>query len=134
MASRGLSPVGRIDAMPSRVMALLLCFVLLWTSLGVSAAPPAAAPDCAAPGHAILEAADLAVPDDGAPTYPRVDGLPSPVLGDASAETPGLLPTPPTTRDQSLVMAPPRPRLSLGTPTPFLAGPLRPPCGVSFAG
>ena len=78
----GMAPVDRIAAMPARVMALLLCVVLLWTGLGASAAPQAAVHDASAvPSAVVVDLQNPAPSDDSPPAPPQTDGLPSVVLG-----------------------------------------------------
>jgi hypothetical protein len=116
--------------MSSRVVALLLAFVLLWSGLGSIEVPRAAAQ-----APAIVGLADGGSPAaaEGTVEQHHLDDLPSQALIDPPAETPGLLSSPLAPSAHALVMAQPRTLASAELRPPFLAGPLRPPCGT-FAG
>jgi hypothetical protein len=98
--------------MPSRVIAFFLAFVLFWSGLSTIEAPSA-----------------LTQPSsDGSLEDHHLDDQPLQAQGDPAAETPGLLPAPLRPTSQALATGQPHTFVSAATRSPFLAGPLRPPC------
>jgi hypothetical protein len=115
--------------MPSRVIALLLAFVLLWSGLSTIEVPRMFATTS-------TEHQQTGGPEagsDGSVEQHHLDGLPSQAHVDTASETPGLLQAPLEARTLSLLMARPRTLASTEAGPPFLAGPLRPPCSNAFA-
>lgn len=116
--------------MPSRVIALLFAVVLLWSGLNTNEAPRGFAQPLAEQLHA----GDLEAGHEGSVEHHHLDDLPWQAQSDPPTEPPGLLPMP---------LRGIAPRVSLGhplyarcatAPSPFLEGPLRPPCSAGFAG
>jgi hypothetical protein len=64
----------------------------------------------------------------------HLDDLPLQAQSDPSAETPGLLPGPLMPGIQSPVMAQLHTLVPAAAKSPFLAGPMRPPCVAALAG
>jgi len=116
------------------VIALVLSFVLLWSGLSTIEAPRVLAQPSPEQGHAFVHAGGQAAGHEGSVEHHHLDDLPSLAQSDPAAESPGLLPTPLTPSATSVVMAQPRAFASAEAELPFLAGPLRPPCGAALAG
>lgn len=119
--------------MPTRVIALFLAFVLLWSGLSTIEAPRAFAPSHEQQ-HAIAHAGGQAAAHEGSVEQHHLDDLPSQAQNDPPTETPGLLPAPLKPGAPSMVMAQPHTFVSAATGSPFLAGPLRPPCRTALTG
>jgi hypothetical protein len=119
--------------MAFRVIAVLLAVVLLWSGLNTfeTEGTPAQATQehlaAASPSDAPLPAAP-----EGTAAH-HLDELPAQAWGDPSTETPALLPTRLAPRSALMALAVPRALASAGVATPFLAGPLRPPCRAALA-
>lgn len=120
--------------MPSRVIALFLAVVLFWSGLSTIEAPNASAQPLTEQQHAIAHAGGSADLHDGSVEDHHLDDLPSQAQGDPSAETPGLLPAPLRPTSPSMATAQPHTFVSTAAASPFLAGPLRPPCSEALAG
>jgi hypothetical protein len=120
--------------MPLRVIALVLAVVLLWSGLGAIEVPRLLAQPSPEQQHAIVHAGGQVAEHEGSVEHHHLDDQPSQAQSDPSSETPGLLPAIPTPRAPSVVMARPRTFASAVARPPFLAGPLRPPCGAALAG
>ena len=120
--------------MPSRVIALLLAVVLLWSGLNTIEAPRVFAQPSPEQRQADVLAGGLAAGREGSVEHHHLDDLPSQALSDPPIETPGLLPGPLTRSAPALAMARPRTFASAAVGPPFLAGPLRPTCGAALAG
>jgi hypothetical protein len=121
-------------AMPSRVIAFFLAVVLFWSGLSTIEAPSALAQPSPEHQHAIAHAGGGAATNEGSVEHHHLDDLPSQAQNDTAPETPGLLPAAPPPSFAGLPMAEPRTMTLAGTASPFLAGPLRPPCGSACAG
>jgi hypothetical protein len=117
-----------------RVIALVLAVVLLWSGLGTIEAPRFLAQPSPGQQHAVVHAGGQVAEHEGSVEHHHLDDLPSQAQGDPSNETPGLLPAIPTPRAPSVVMSRPRTLASAEAAPPFLAAPLRPPCGAAHAG
>jgi hypothetical protein len=120
--------------MPIRVIALFLAFILLWSGLNTTEAPRAFAQPSPEQKFAIVHAGGVAAEREGSVEHHHLDDLPSQAQCDPPIETPGLLPAPLTRSTPSVAMAQPRSLASAEVGPPFLAGPLRPPCGAALAG
>ena len=114
-----------------RVIALLLAVVLFWSGLGTLEAPSALAQPST---DQIAHPGGPAGLNDGSVEDHHLDDLPSQAHSDPSAETPGLLAAPLASMAPALVMATPRTFVSAVAGPPYLAGPLRPPCGEAIKG
>jgi len=120
--------------MPSRVIALFLAVVLFWSGLSTIEAPSALAQPSPEQRHAIAHAGGSAATTEGSVEHHHLDDLPSQAQNDPPPETPGLLPAALPPGFPGLPMAEPRTMALAGTASPFLAGPLRPPCGSACLG
>jgi hypothetical protein len=120
--------------MPTRVVALLLALVLLWSGFSTVEAPRVLAQATSGLAPAIVDGLGQAAQHEGSVEHHHLDDLPSQAQNDAPTESPGLLPAVPTTRTLSGVRVQPRTWVSAEAGPPFLAGPLRPPCRGAFAG
>ena len=123
-----------IARMPSRVIAFLLAFVLFWSGLSTIEAPSALAQPSPEQSYALSHSGAQHSLDDGSVEDHHLDDQPLQAQGDPAAETPGLLPAPLMPSSQSLATAQPHTFVSAAIRSPFLAGPLRPPCCEAFAG
>lgn len=121
-------------AMPTRVIALFLAFVLLWSGFSTIEAPLVVAPSSPEQQHAIAHAGGPAAAHEGSVEHHHLDDLPSQAQSDPQTETPALLPAPLVPGVQTLVMARPRTIVAAQARSPFLDGPLRPPCRTALAG
>ncbi len=120
--------------MPSRVIAFFLAFVLFWSGLSTIEGPGALAQPSPEQQHALAHSGAQHGLDDGSVEDHHLDDQPLQVQGDPAAETPGLLPAPLRPTSQALATAQPHTFVSAATRSPFLAGPLRPPCCEALAG
>ena len=121
--------------MPTRFIALLLAFVLLWSGLSTIEAPAVLASSSPEQGLAIVHAeGGQAAAHESSIEHHHLDDLPSQAKSDSPPETPGLLLAPLLPSAQRMVMAQPHPFASVETGPPFLGGPLRPPCCAALAG
>jgi len=118
--------------MPTRVTALFLAFVLLWTGLSTIETSAVASPPPELQ-HLIADAGGLAVAHEGSVEHHHLDDLPSQAQSDPPTETPGLPPSPLAPSAQCLEMAQPRTFVPAAAGPPFLDGPLRPPCCRALA-
>jgi uncharacterized iron-regulated membrane protein len=115
--------------MVSRVIALLVAVALLWSGLStLELMRPVAQPSAGQWQHASAEPGGRAAGQDGSVEHHHLDDLPSQPQNDPPSESPGLLPAVPEHRGQALAMSKPLATLRAGARSPFLAGPLRPPC------
>ena len=119
--------------MPSRVIAFILAFVLFWSGLSTFEAPRALAQPSLEQQDALAHAVGQPNLDDGSVEDHHLDDLPLQVQGEPSAETPGLLPAPLGPGIQPLATVQPQAFVLAAAVSPFLAGPLRPPCGEALA-
>lgn len=120
--------------MPLRVIALFLAFVLLWSGVSTIEAPRPFAPTSPEQQHAIAPADSQGAAHDGSVDDHHLDDLPAQAQNDSPPETLGLLPLSLTPRFHGGPLAQPRALASVVLAPPFLAGPLRPPCGAALAG
>jgi hypothetical protein len=120
--------------MPSRVLAFLLAVVLLWSGLNTVEAPHVFASPAPEQVLVIAAGGSPSAPAEGSVEHHHLDDLPSQVQTELPPETPGLLPASPAPGAPRLVMALPHPFASAEAVSPFLAGPLRPPCSGALAG
>ena len=118
--------------MPSRVLALFLAVVLLWSGLSTIEPLRSSAPASPAQQHMLVDAGGPAALADGSVEDHHLDDLPSQAQGDATSETTGLLPTPLKAGIPSLAMARSQTFQLTVMRGPFLAGPLRPPCRANL--
>jgi hypothetical protein len=121
------------ERMFTRVVALVLTFVLLWSGLTPSKALDAHAQPPTGQQQALAQAVERAPAHEASVTHHLNDML-SHAQGDISSETLALLPSPLTLGAEPLVVARPHTLASAFAGPPFLAGPLRPPRSPSFAG
>ena len=114
--------------MPSRVTAFLLAVVLFWSALSTLEAPSAWAEHAPGQHRVLVEAGGPADLRDGSVEDHHLDDLPLQAQSDLPAETPGMLP--PSLAPSSVVLSiAQRHRfVPVAAGSPFLAGPLRPPC------
>ena len=118
--------------MPTRVHWLLLALVLLWSGLGTFEPLRPVAPSPVEQTVANDSGGGPAALHDASGDDHHPDVLPLQALGDATAETPGLLPARLEARIPALAMGR-SPAFTLNvTSAPFLAGLLRPPCDASL--
>jgi hypothetical protein len=120
--------------MPSRVIAFFLAVVLFWSGLSTIEAPSALAQHSHEQEHALAPAGGPSGLHDGSVEDHHLDDLPAQAQSDTSAEPPGLLPAPMRQTAASLASALPRSLTSAVAGSPFLAGPLRPPCSEALTG
>ncbi len=120
--------------MPTRVIAFLLAFVLLWSGLSTIEAPRIAAAPGSGQTTSLVHAAGPAAAHAGSVEHHHLDDLPAQAQSDPPPDTPGLLPTPLAPSAHWLAMAPPQALAAAETRPPFLAGPLRPPRSSSIVG
>jgi hypothetical protein len=122
--------------MLSRVLAFLLAVVVLWSGLNSIEAPRIFASPSPSPEQvvAISHAGGQTAAAEGSVEHHHLDDLPSQVLSDPPPETPGLLPASLAPSAPRMVMALPHPFASAEVGSPFLAGPLRPPCSAARTG
>ena len=119
--------------MPYRVIALLLVVVLLWPGLRAVESPRVDTHPSGAQVTAFVQASDAMIPHEGAAPYQPLEDLLAQAVSEPPPETPGLLAAPPASSGTWTAMPPPRSLASAETGPPFLAGPLRPPCGAALA-
>lgn len=119
--------------MPSRVIALFLAFAMFWSGLSTFEAPSNPAQHSAEQQHG-AHAAGLPGQADGSVTDHHLDDLPSQAQSEPPSETPGFLPTPPLPVALFQETARRHAFASAAAGSPFLAGPLRPPCPTALAG
>jgi hypothetical protein len=123
-----------MPGMPLRVIAFLLAFVLLWSGVTTVEGPRAIAPSTPEQPHALVHAGGQSAAHEGSVDDHHADDLAEQAQSDSPPETPGLLPPPLTPRAYDGLHSQPQ-ALAVVTPTsPFLAGPLRPPCVAALAG
>jgi hypothetical protein len=120
--------------MPHRVIAIFFAFVLLWSGLSTIEAPRAFAQPSHEQQHTEFHAGGQATTHEGSVEHHHLDDLPSQAQTDPPAETPGLPPAPLKASGHFLAMVQPRSFVSAALGSPFLAGPLRPPCSAALAG
>ncbi len=120
--------------MPSRVIAFFLAFVLFWSGLSTFEAPSALAQPSPEQQQALAYAGGPASPNDGSVEDHHLDDLPSQAQSDSPAETPGMLPALLRPNSQFQATAQRHSFVSAAAGSPFLAGPLRPPCSEALAG
>ena len=123
-----------MPSMPSRVIALLLAAVLLWSGLHTVESPRADAPASPAQMVAIVHAMDGTAAHEGSVEHHHLDDLLSQALSEPPPETPGLLAAPQAQSARWMATAQPLGLASAGAGAPFLAGPLRPPCDAALLG
>lgn len=119
--------------MPLRVISVVLSLVLLWSGLSTIEAPRAFAALSSEQQHAIASGGGLAATHEGSVEHHHLDDLPSQSQVDPPTETPGLLPATLDPSAGAVVTGRPRGVMSTAAGSPFLAGPLRPPCGVALS-
>jgi len=120
--------------MPSRVIAFFLAFVLFWSGLSTFEAPSALAQPSTEQQHALAVGGGSADLNDGSVEDHHLDDLPSQAQSDPPAETPGMLPALLRPNAQFQATAQRHCFVSAAAGSPFLAGPLRPPCSEALAG
>jgi hypothetical protein len=120
--------------MPIRVIGLFLTIVLLWSGLSTIEAPHVFASPSPEQRLTIAHAGGQAASHEGSVEHHHLDDLPSQAQCDPPTETPSLLPEPLKRAAPSLAMARPRSFVSVAAGSPFLAGPLRPPCDGTLTG
>jgi hypothetical protein len=120
--------------MPIRVIAFLLCVVMLWSAVGTIEVPPVLVQPAPAQQQLVADAAGPAATHEGSVEHHHLDDLPSQQAHtNPATETPGMLPDPLKSAAQPAV-APRRTVVAAGVGSPCLAGPLRPPCVAALAG
>jgi hypothetical protein len=120
--------------MPSRVMALFLVAVLLWSGLHAVELPRTDAPASPAQMVAVAHAVDVTAAHEGSVEHHHLDDLLSQALSEPPPETPGLLAAPQAPSARWMATVQPLGLASAGAGAPFLAGPLRPPCDAALLG
>jgi hypothetical protein len=121
-------------SMPLRVIAVLLAFVLLWSGVGTIEAPRTIAPPTPEQQHSFVHGDSQGEAHQGSVDDHHLDDVPAQAQSDTPPETPGLLPPPLTPRLHGALLTQPRVLSSVEPASPFLAGPLRPPCVAALAG
>jgi hypothetical protein len=120
--------------MRARVIALLFAAVLLWSGLNTIETPQGLAQPAAEQAQVIAHAAGLEAGHQGSVDQHHLDDRPWQAQSEPPVESPGLMPTPRGDVAPRMSAAHPRsPRCAAAT-SPFLEGPLRPPCSAAFAG
>lgn len=120
--------------MPLRVYSIIVVLLLCWSGFNTTAAPHAVAAPMAEQHQALGESGQLAILNDGLVEQHHLDELPSQPPCELPLETPGLLPTPMTPTCPSTAAGRWQKFVSAEPGSPFLAGPLRPPCSTTLAG
>jgi len=117
-----------------RVIACFLAILLLWSGLATIEAPRGFVPAPPAQNHAIADADGPAAGREGSVEHHHLDDLPTQAQSDPAAETPGLLSAPLKPGIPPLAIVRPLAFVSATPGSPFLAGPLRPPCAAALTG
>jgi hypothetical protein len=120
--------------MPSRVIALLFAVVLFWSGLNTIEAPWAFAQPVAGQLQANAHAGGLEAGHEGSVDQHHLDDRPWQAQSESAAEPPALVPTPLRDVVPRISVAAPRLPRFVAVTSPFLEGPLRPPCGAAFTG
>ena len=120
--------------MPTRVIAFLLAFVLFWSGLSTFEAPGALAQHSAEQIQVLSQAGGPSDLNDGSVEDHHLDDLPSQAQSDPPAETPDMLPALLKHSSEFQATAQRHCFVSAAAGSPFLAGPLRPPCSEALAG
>lgn len=118
--------------MPSRVIAILLAFVLFWS--GFTTYEQAVLVEVTNAEQVDVRSADgLAngLPD-GAIGDHHLHDLPAQAHAESVTDLPDLFLAPPEAPAPGLAMAPPRPYASRARMAPYLDGPQRPPCATAL--
>lgn len=105
--------------MPSRVLAVFLALVLLWSGFTTFEAPHAAA--------TVLAEVEGQPAPAGSIEQHHLDDLPAQAQAEPMPELPALLATPPTMHDAAGTAGRPAGVLRAARSAPWLDGPLRPP-------
>jgi hypothetical protein len=123
-----------LTIMPFRLLACFVAFALFWSGLSTFEAPSTMTQPSPDQQHARALGGTPADLDDGSVDDHHLDDLPSQAQSDPSAETPGMLSAPlmPTSQIQAATQR--HGFVAAATGSPFLAGPLRPPCSEALAG
>ena len=120
--------------MPSRVIAFLIAFVLIWSGFSSIEAPRVLAQPSTGHQQAIVHGGGPAAGDEGSVEHHHLDDLPSQAQLDPPTDTPGPLPVPSRAISRSAERQLPCARATPEAGPPFLSGPLRPPCSETFSG
>lgn len=120
--------------MPRRVISFFLAFVLLWSGVSTVEAPRSFAQTAPEQQHSIAHAGGQGAAQEGSVDDHHLDDLPAQAQSESPLEIPGLLPVPLTPRFHGGPLARPRSLAAVVLAPPFLAGPLRPPCGATLTG
>jgi hypothetical protein len=113
--------------MSSRVIALFLAFVLLWSAFSTIEAPQASAQDATGQQHRISPLGTEAPTQQGSVAHHHLDDLPSQAQADPPTDKPLLLPLPLRFATIPVATAAPQAAVPVAARAPLLAGPLRPP-------
>jgi hypothetical protein len=119
--------------MISRVIAVLVAAVLIWSGLSTTEAPRSLT-QASAELQANVVADDLDAGHVGSMGQHHLDDLPWQAQSEPAAEPPGLVPAPPSEITPPGRTTHPRSLRFAAVASPFLEGPLRPPCSAAFAG
>jgi uncharacterized protein YceK len=111
--------------MPTRVIALIVAVVVLWSGFSTIESPRTSGSLPSGQYHAIVQTGGVAA--EGSVEDHHLDDLPSQLQQELPAETPGLPPAALKPNAGSLAMAQPMTDMPAGAGSPLLAGPLRPP-------
>jgi len=121
--------------MLSRVIAVLVAAVLIWSGLSTIEAPRSLTQASAGQLQASSVVANgLKAGHEGSMGQHHLDDLPWQAQSEPAAEPPGLVPTPPSEFAPPGRTTHPRSLRCAAAASPFLEGPLRPPCSAAFAG
>lgn len=120
--------------MPSRVFVLFLAIVLLWSGLSTIEGARALAQPSPAQERDVADAGAPNAGQESSVVHHLLDDLPSLALNDPPAEPPGLLSAPLKAGGPLPTIVRPLAFVSAALGSPFLAGPLRPPCSADVAG
>lgn len=116
--------------MLSRVFALFLASVLFWSALGTIEGVSTWAQQSSVQQPALADAG--ALPSAGSVMDHHLDDLPSQAQSDPPAETPDLLPALSRPSDRFHAGAQRHCVRSAAAGSPFLVGPMRPPCSEAL--
>jgi len=119
--------------MAFRIIARFLAFFVFWSGLGAIEPVHALGLSSTEPHFAMTHSVGASAANEGSVEHHHLDDLPTQVQYEPLTETSGLLPGMPKAREPWLSMMLPLASVAVPEESPYLAGPLRPPCGVARA-